>query len=121
LKRTFRLISCQKFNAQCHGTPSKRVEYDNRIGFFGGEILAVFISLAAGGINVNSLNRGSLIAVGENSQPGWNQNGKSNFGNGQLFGANVEFAFVSNVFDNDVVDNPIVELQPAPSIQNQTL
>ncbi len=83
--------------------------------------MAVIISLAAGAINVNSLNRGSVIAVGEISQPGWNQNGKTNYGNGQLFGANVEAGFISTVFDNDVIDNPITEIDPAPSIQSQAL
>jgi len=83
--------------------------------------LAVFISLAAGAINVNALNRGSVIAVGEVSQPGWNQNGKSNFGNGQLFGANIETGFVSTLVDNDIIDNPIAENVPATSIQTQAI
>jgi hypothetical protein len=82
--------------------------------------LAVFISLAAGAINVNSLNRGSAIAVGEISQTGWTQNGKSNFGNGQLVGSITEICVVSNVFDNDVLDNPITENQPSAALQNQT-
>jgi hypothetical protein len=82
--------------------------------------LAVFISLTAGAINVNSLNRGSAIAVGEISQPGWTQNGKSNFGNGQVIGANFQAGFIANVFDNDVLDNPITENQPSASLQNQT-
>ncbi|GIP38167.1 hypothetical protein J31TS4_14470 [Paenibacillus sp. J31TS4] len=83
--------------------------------------MAVIISLAAGAINVNALNRGSVIAVGEIAQPGWNQNGKSNFGNGQLFGSNIQTGFVTTLGDNDVVDNPIAELDPAASIQSQTL
>ena len=83
--------------------------------------MAVFISLAAGAINVNTLNRGSVIAVGEISQPGWNQNGKSNFGNGQLFGCNIETGFATTLFDNDIIDNPITELEPATSIQTQAL
>lgn len=87
----------------------------------GVSILAVFISLAAGAINVNSLNRGGVISVGEISQPGWNQNGKSNFGNGQLFGANIQTGFVSTVLDNDVIDSPIVEFDPTSAFQNQLL
>ncbi|WP_123041064.1 hypothetical protein [Cohnella candidum] len=83
--------------------------------------MAVYITLAAGAINVNALNRGSAIAVGEIAQPGWTQNGKSNFGNGQMFGANVQFAFAATVFDNDLVDNPIGEIQPTASLQNQSL
>lgn len=83
--------------------------------------MAVFISLAAGAINVNTLNRGSVIAVGENAQPGWSQNGKSNFGNGQLFGANIQTGFVSTILDNDVIDNPIVSIEPIPTIQNRVL
>jgi len=77
--------------------------------------------MAAGAININAMNRGSVVAVGEVSQPGWNQNGKTNFGNGQVFGSNLTAGFVTNVFDNDLVDNPISEIQPTPSIQNQTL
>ncbi|WP_274362172.1 hypothetical protein [Paenibacillus thermotolerans] len=83
--------------------------------------MAVFISLAAGAINVNAMNRGNIISVGENSQPGWNQSGKSNFGNGQLFGNNLATGYVSNLFDNDVVDSPISEAQPSTSLQNQAL
>jgi len=83
--------------------------------------LAVFISMAAGAINVNTLNRGSVIAIGEVSQPGWNQNGKTNFGNGQLFGCNIETGFATTLFDNDIIDNPITELEPATSIQTQAL
>jgi hypothetical protein len=89
--------------------------------FYGGESLAIIISLTAGAINVNSLNRGSTIAVGEVSQPGWNQNGKTNFGNGQLFGRNIESQFVTNLFDNDYIDAPIYESQPATALQNQTV
>jgi hypothetical protein len=83
--------------------------------------LAVIISMAAGAININTLNRGSVVAVGEVSQPGWNQNGKTNFGNGQLFGANIQTGFASTVFDNDVFDNPMSEIEPAASIQGQAL
>jgi hypothetical protein len=82
--------------------------------------LAVFISLAAGAINVNAMNRGSSIAVGEISQPGWTQNGKTNMGGGQMLGSNIQTLFVANVFDNDVIDNPITENQPSGSLQNQT-
>jgi hypothetical protein len=82
--------------------------------------LAVFISLAAGAINVNAMNRGSSIAVGEISQPGWTQNGKTNNGNSQLLGSNIQTGFVSNLFDNDVLDNPITENQPSAALQNQT-
>jgi len=83
--------------------------------------LAVFISLAAGAINVNAMNRGSAIGIGENSQPGWTQNGKTNFGNGQQFGGNLQTAFVATVFDNDIVDNPLGEVQPSASLQNQSV
>lgn len=83
--------------------------------------MAVFISLAAGAINVNTLNRGSVISIGEISQPGWNQNGKTNFGNGQLYGLNIQTGFLTTLLDNDVIDNPIAELDPANSIQTQTI
>ncbi len=83
--------------------------------------MAVFISLTAGAINVNALNRGSVIAVGEISQPGWNQNGKMNLGNGELFGANVQACFVTTILDNDVIDNPMSEIEPATSIQNKVV
>lgn len=77
--------------------------------------------MAAGAINVNALNRGSAIAVGEVSQPGWSQDGKSNFGNGQLLGSNIQTGFVGNLLDQDIVDNPITQFQPASSLQTQTL
>ncbi|TJY44062.1 hypothetical protein E5161_01300 [Cohnella pontilimi] len=83
--------------------------------------MAVFISLAAGAINVNSVNRGSAIAVGEISQNGWSQDGKNNFANGQLFGVNFQANIVSTLFDQDVVDNPITENQPTSSVQGQAL
>jgi hypothetical protein len=87
----------------------------------GGGILAVNLLLAAGAINVNSLNRGAVISVGQISQPGWNLSGKSNFGNSQLFGCNLEFAFMSTLLDNDVFDNPIGIIEPNPTMQAQTL
>ncbi|WP_010497921.1 hypothetical protein [Paenibacillus elgii] len=87
---------------------------------FGGESLAIIISLTTGAINVNTLNRGSAIAVGEVSQPGWNITGKTNFGNGQLFGRNFESQFVTNLYDNDYIDSPIYESQPSIAPQNQT-
>jgi len=77
--------------------------------------------MAAGAININAINRGSVVAIGEVSQPGWSLNGKSTFGNGELFGINLETGFVATVFDNDVFDNPISELEPATSIQGQAL
>lgn len=77
--------------------------------------------MAAGAININTLNRGSVVAIGEISQPGWNQNGKINFGNGQQYGANLAAGFVSTVIDNDLFDNPMNEIEPATSIQGQAL
>ncbi|WP_197483503.1 hypothetical protein [Paenibacillus elgii] len=82
--------------------------------------MAVIISLTTGAISVNTLNRGSAIAVGEVSQPGWSINGKTNFGNGQLFGRNFETQFVTNLYDNDYIDSPICESQPSIAPQNQT-
>lgn len=79
--------------------------------------MAVFISFAAGAVNVNTLNRGSSISVGEVSQNGWNQNGKSNFGNGQLYGCNLQFGFLTNLTDNDILDSPINDTQPTSTIQ----
>lgn len=77
--------------------------------------------MAAGAININALNRGSVVAVGEISQPGWNQNGKTNFGNGQMFGSNLTTGIVNTLFDNDVIDNPTNEIEPTSSIQGQAL
>ena len=39
----------------------------------------------------------------------------------QLFGSNVETCFVSTLFDNDVIDNPMSEFEPATSVQSQTV
>jgi hypothetical protein len=83
--------------------------------------MAVIISMAAGAININAMNRGSVVAIGENSQPGWNQNGKINFGNGELYGANISVGFVSTVIDNDLFDNPMSEIEPTTSVQGQAL
>lgn len=83
--------------------------------------MAVFISLAAGAININAMNRGSALAIGEVAQPGWNQNGKTNFGNSQLFGANLQTGIVTNFIDNDVLDAPVLEIQPVPTFQNQSI
>ncbi|MCC3373108.1 hypothetical protein [Cohnella sp. REN36] len=83
--------------------------------------MAVIISMAAGAININAMNRGSVVAIGEVAQPGWNQNGKTNFGNGQLYGANIETGFIATVFDNDLFDNPMNEIEPATAIQGQAL
>jgi len=81
--------------------------------------LAVFITFVA--INVNSLNRGSAVTIGENAQTGWDQNGKSIYGNSQLIGNNLEAGFLNTVFDNDVIDSPINDIQSVPTAQNQSL
>ena len=78
--------------------------------------MAVFVSLAA--ININMLNRGSSVSVGTVSQPGWNQMGKANFGNGQLVGANLEAFFLTTLIDNDIVDSTTNQVQPAFSLLN---
>ncbi|GIO16365.1 hypothetical protein J19TS2_59200 [Cohnella xylanilytica] len=83
--------------------------------------MAVIISMAAGAININALNRGSVVAIGEVSQTGWSLNGKTNFGDGQMYGANIQTGFVATVFDNDLIDNPNSEIEPATSIQGQAL
>lgn len=77
--------------------------------------------MAAGAININALNRGSVVAIGEVSQTGWSLNGKTNFGDGQMYGANIQTGFVTTVFDNDLIDNPNSEVEPATSIQGQAL
>lgn len=77
--------------------------------------------MAAGAININAMNRGSVVSIGEISQPSWNQNGKTNFGNGPFYGANVEAACVTTLLDNDVFDNPIGAIEPTSSVQGQTL
>ncbi|WP_276354628.1 hypothetical protein [Cohnella caldifontis] len=70
----------------------------------------MFITMAAGAINVNALNRGSAVAVGEIAQPGWIEIRRQR-------GDRV----LTNVFDNDLLDNPITEAQPSTSLQNQSL
>ena len=81
--------------------------------------MAVFITFVA--INVNSINRGSAVAIGENAQSGWDQNGKTLYGNGQQVGSNLEAGFLNTVFDNDIIDSPINDIQSVPTAQNQSM
>lgn len=81
--------------------------------------MAVTITFVA--INVNTLNRGGVVSVGEVAQPGWAQHGKNNFGNGNMYGVNIETNIVNNVLDSDLVDSPISDVQNTPSFQNQTV
>ncbi|ANA80097.1 hypothetical protein C7121_06870 [Paenibacillus glucanolyticus] len=81
--------------------------------------LAINISLGAGAISVNQLNKGCTIAVGENSQPGWSQKGKHNYANCQNIGINVQTEFFAIVFDKDVIDNRISGIKSFASLQNQ--
>ncbi|MEV2420721.1 hypothetical protein ABNC98_17135 [Paenibacillus larvae] len=67
--------------------------------------LAVFISLRQ--INVDTLSKGCTISIGKVVQTGWTQTSKVNMGNGQLFGTNLEWGFVNNLTDADVMDLPI--------------
>jgi hypothetical protein len=58
-------------------------------------------------INSNALNNGSVIDIGNNKQPGWNNSRKTNYGSGRAIGANRYSRITNIVFDNDNVDSPI--------------
>lgn len=77
--------------------------------------MAVFVSFSA--INVNALNRGASIAVGEIAQPGWAQTGKNNFANGNMFGINFEANVINIIIDPDLLDLPVTEAPNNPTAQ----
>ena len=60
-------------------------------------------------IDVNAVTTNSTVAVGENSQPGWNAIGKNNYGDGRHKGINVLHHNVNSVVDDDWIDAPVVE------------
>ncbi|MFD1737318.1 hypothetical protein ACFSCX_12210 [Bacillus salitolerans] len=79
------------------------------------------ISINFVSIIVNSQNQNTTISVGENSQPGWDTQTKSNNGNGQYYGNSLSPFNVANINDNDVVDMPVSDNDFTPSTQNQQL
>lgn len=78
--------------------------------------MAVTITFNA--VNVNTVNRGSSVNLGEVALPGWASHGKNNYGNGNFFGISSVIS-VNNIMDNDVVDVPINDIQANPTGQNQ--
>lgn len=84
-----------------------------------GYALALQINFIA--INVNTLNRDSTVAVGENNQPGWSSHSKNNYGTGMLFGFSVTTNTINNIYDPDLVDAPINDPDIVPGAQNQAL
>ncbi|KEQ25623.1 hypothetical protein [Paenibacillus tyrfis] len=81
--------------------------------------MAVTVTFVA--INVNTLNRGATVSVGENAQSGWAQHGKNNFGNGNMFGISFEGGVINTIIDNDIVDTPVADIQNVPTVQSQVL
>lgn len=71
-------------------------------------------------INVYTINRDATVSVGEVNQPGWNANGKSMFGNAQVFGISLNANIFNNFMDQDIIDSPISDQDLIPSAQNQT-
>lgn len=72
-------------------------------------------------INVNSINRNSTVAIGENNQAGWSAHWKSNQGNGLYIGNSVTLNNATVILDTDLVDSPILDSDNVPSLQNQQL
>lgn len=72
-------------------------------------------------IVMNSANRNSGIAIGENQQTNWHAHSKNNFGEGTFFGISLTPFNVNIIIDNDVVDTPMTEAVPNVTAQNQTL
>jgi len=81
--------------------------------------VAISINFAA--INVNSLNRGASVSIGENNQPGWTAHGKNNLGNGNFFGIIFSANQINIILDNDVIDMPINDQDGVPGVQNQSV
>ncbi|MFC7394188.1 hypothetical protein [Scopulibacillus cellulosilyticus] len=79
------------------------------------------INIGFGTINVNAQTRDGAVSVGENNQSGWSNHGKNNFGNGLIVGINCITNNISNIIDNDIVDDPINDQDFIPSNQSQTL
>lgn len=79
------------------------------------------VNISFGSINVNAQNTNSTVSIGEASQAGWSAHSKNNFGNGMLFGWNNSFNMINNIFDNDVIDSPIIDDDAVGSAQNQQL
>lgn len=71
---------------------------------------------------INTANRNAGVAIGENNQPSWHSHQKTNFGVGALFAINnIVIGNVDVIFDNDIIDAPISEVDPTQTAQNQQL
>ncbi len=69
---------------------------------------------------MNTANRNSGIAIGENQQTNWHSHQKTNFGVGALFAINnIVVGNIDLIMDNDVIDAPITEQVPNVANQNQ--
>lgn len=71
-------------------------------------------------IAVNGLQSNAGIMVGDNVSSGWDSNSKNQMSIGLVFGAGNLFpANVDIIYDNDIVDVPIVDqdLQPQKNVQ----
>jgi hypothetical protein len=69
---------------------------------------------------INTANRNAGVAIGENNQPNWHSHQKTNFGVGALFAINnIVIGNVDVIFDNDIIDAPISEVDPTQTAQNQ--
>lgn len=79
------------------------------------------VAIGFGAININSINTDAALAVGENSQPGWDAQAKNNYGNGVAIG---NVALPNNIIfvsDNDLIDTPINDMDIVPTSQNQSV
>lgn len=77
-------------------------------------------------VNVNTVNNGSAIDLGDIKQLGWRSTRKNNYGTGKMFGHNKQSRSISVVFDNDGSDaefllNQSVWDQTSRSVKHVTI
>jgi len=61
-------------------------------------------------ININVLDSGAAVSVGENDLNGWSAHSKRNAGQGRFAGAIQNMMNSSVILDNDIIDTPINDL-----------
>lgn len=78
------------------------------------------VTLTFNAINTNAVVRNSAVSVGEVAAGGWASHDKANGGNGNFFGLSIVRG-INNIWDNDIVDAPLKDMQENPTGQNQKM
>ncbi len=73
------------------------------------------------GININNLYRLGSVNIGESNLGGWSAHSKSNYGNGFFVGFNNTANNFPRIIDNDLIDEPVIDMDNVPSLQNQSV